>query len=47
MHTMQNNLPTLNILQQRDSSMVNSAKISTILCCFVQKIKKTLIVLPW
>ena len=38
---MQNNIPTLYILQ-RDSSVVKSAKISTILCCFVQKIKKNI-----
>ena len=44
---MQNKyLPTLYILEL-DSSVVKSAKISTILCSFVQKIKKTLIVLPW
>ncbi len=35
---MQNNIPTLYILEL-DSFVVNSAKISTILCFFVQKIK--------
>ena len=34
---MQNNIPTLYNLE-RDSSVVNSAKISTVLCPFVQKI---------
>ncbi len=43
---MENNIPTLYILEL-DSSVVKSAKITTILCPFVQKIKKTLIVLPW
>ena len=36
---MQNNIPTLYILK-RDSFVVKSAKISTILCLFVQIIKK-------
>ena len=35
---MQNNIPTLYILKL-DSFVVKSAKISTILCLFVQKIK--------
>ncbi len=35
---MQNNIPTLYILKL-DSSVVKSAKISTIFCLFVQKIK--------
>ena len=35
---MQNNIPTLYILEL-DSFVVKSAKISTILCLFVQKIK--------
>ena len=35
---MQNNIPTLFILEL-DSFVVKSAKISTILCLFVQKIK--------
>ena len=35
---MQNNIPTLYILKL-DSFVVKSAKISTILCFFVQKIK--------
>ncbi len=44
---MENNIPTLYILEL-DSSVVKSAKMSTILCLFVQKkLKKTLIVLPW
>ena len=38
-YRMQNNIPTLYILEL-DSFVVNSAKISTILCFFVQKIKK-------
>ncbi len=38
---MQNNIPTLYILTL-DSFVVKSAKISTILCLFVQKIKKRL-----
>ena len=41
-YRMQNNIPTLYILTL-DSFVVKSAKISTILCLFVQKIK-TLIV---
>ncbi len=36
---MENNIPTLYILE-RDSFVVESAKISTILCPVVQKIKK-------
>ena len=36
---MQNNIPTLYILEL-DSSVVKSARISTMLCPFVQKIKK-------
>ncbi len=40
---MENNIPTLYILEL-DSSVVKSAKMSTILCPFVQKIKKTLII---
>ncbi len=43
---MQNNIPTLYTLEL-DSSAVKSAKISTILSPLVQKIKETLIVLPW
>ena len=39
---MENNIPTLYILEF-DSSVVKSAKLSTILCLFVQKIKKTCI----
>ena len=35
---MQNNIPTLYILKL-DSFVVKSAKISTVLCLFVQKIK--------
>ncbi len=35
---MQNNIPTLHILEL-DSFVVKSAKISTILCLFVRKIK--------
>ena len=35
---MQNNIPTLFVLKL-DSYVVKSAKISTILCLFVQKIK--------
>ncbi len=35
---MQNNIPTLYILKL-DSFVVKSAKISTILCLFVQNIK--------
>ncbi len=35
---MQNNIPTLYILKL-DSFVVKSAKISTILCLFIQKIK--------
>ncbi len=37
-YRMQNNIPTLYILEL-DSFVVKSAKISTILCIFVQKIK--------
>ena len=37
-YRMQNNIPTLYILTL-DSFVVKSAKISTILCLFVQKIK--------
>ena len=37
-YRMQNNIPTLYILEL-DSFVVKSAKISTILCLFVQKIK--------
>ena len=44
-YRMQNNIPTLYILKL-DSFVVKSAKILTIICLFVQKIK-TLIVLPW
>ena len=40
---MENNIPTLYILEL-DSLVVKSAKISTILCPFVQKIKKKTIV---
>ena len=36
---MQNNIPTLYILKL-DGFVVKSAKISTILCLFVQKTKK-------
>ncbi len=36
---MENNIPTLYILE-RDSFVVKSAKISTILCTFVQKFLK-------
>ena len=36
---MENNIPILYILE-RDSFIFKSAKISTILCRFVQKIKK-------
>ncbi len=36
---MRNNIPTFYILKL-DSSVVKSAKISTILCLFVQKIKR-------
>ncbi len=36
---MENNIPTLHILEL-DSPAVKSAKVSTILCSFVQKIKK-------
>ena len=43
---MENNIPTLYVLEF-DSSVVISAKISTILCPFVKKFKKTLIVLSW
>ncbi len=39
---MENNIPTLYILEL-DNSVVKS-KMSTILCPFVQKIKKTLII---
>ena len=44
---MQNNIPTLYILEL-DSSVVKSARISTMLCPFVQKFKKKqqTIVLP-
>ena len=42
---MENNIPTLYILE-RDCFVVKSAKISTILCPFVQKFKKKT-VLPW
>ncbi len=38
---MQNKMPTLYILEF-DSSVVKIAKISTILCPFVQKIKKNI-----
>ncbi len=37
-YRMQNDIPTLYILEL-DSFVVKSAKISTILCLFVQKIK--------
>ena len=37
-YRMQNNIPTLDILKL-DSFVVKSAKISTILCFFVQKVK--------
>ncbi len=37
-YRMQNNIPTLFVLKL-DSYVVKSAKISTILCLFVQKIK--------
>ena len=43
---MHNSIPTLYILEL-DSSVVKSARISTMLCPFVQKIKKKAIVLPW
>ncbi len=43
---MQNNIPNLYILKL-DSFVVKSAKISTILCLFIQIIKKMFIVLPW
>ncbi len=43
---MQNNIPTLYILEL-DSSVVKSAKISTILCPLSKKFKETLIILPW
>ncbi len=45
---MQNNIPTLYILKL-DSFVVKSAKISTILCLFVQNIKNVdrIARLPW
>ena len=44
---MENNIPTLYILE-RDSFVVKSAKISTILCPFVQKFnKKSVYIIRW
>ena len=43
---MKNNIPTLYILERDDSFVVKSAKVSTILCPFVQKSKKKTM-LPW
>ena len=43
---MENNIPTLYILEL-DSFVVKSAKMSTILCPFVQKKNNRVFVLPW
>ncbi len=43
---MENNIPTLYILEL-DSFVVKNAKISTILCPFVQKKHNRVFVLPW
>ncbi len=43
---MENNIPTLYILEF-DSFVVKSAKISTILCPFVEKKNNRVFVLSW